>query len=71
MKNDIVCGKPVNETSQFHTTYGDRPYYFCSDSCEMDFVSNPIRYVDKSGSVASTEGSPVIDAQGKKVHSQV
>jgi len=71
MKNDIVCGRSVTETKEFKTTYGDRPYYFCSKKCEMDFAANPIRYVDKSGSVASTEGAPMLDEKGKKVRSPV
>jgi YHS domain-containing protein len=66
MAKDIVCGKEVSESTAIKTDYGDRPYYFCSKTCEMDFVNNPIRYVDKSQAVASTEGSPKIYPQGVK-----
>lgn len=68
---DIVCGMDVSEGTLFKTTYGERPYYFCSEKCERDFAANPIRYVDKSGSIASTEGAPMINAEGKKVRSTV
>jgi len=69
MKIDVVCGKSVDGSTAVTTEYGDRSYYFCSEKCEMDFVGNPIRYVDKSRSVGSTEGSPKTLASGDKVRS--
>ena len=69
MKKDVVCGKDVDEASAVRTTYGDRTYYFCSNRCERDFADNPIRYVDKSRSVGSTEGSPKVMPSGSVVHS--
>lgn len=71
MAKDIVCEKEVPESTPFKTTYGDRPYYFCSKSCEMDFVGNPLRYAEKSGAAASTEGSPKIMPGGKEKPSTV
>ncbi len=65
MPEDIVCKRPVPETTEFHSTYGDRPYYFCSKKCQLDFAENPIKYVDPSQTVASTEGSPVVGKDGK------
>jgi YHS domain-containing protein len=70
MKNDIVCGKQVDEKTATKTTYGDRLFYFCSDHCERNFAANPLRYVDKSHSASSTEGSGKIDEHGHKVHSR-
>jgi Cu+-exporting ATPase len=71
MIKDIVCGKEVSESSKFTTHYGDRPFYFCSDKCERDFAGNPIRYVDPTGAVASTEGSPKLTENGEKIASNV
>lgn len=70
MKKDVVCGRDVDEATAARTTYGDRTYFFCSEKCETDFVSNPLRYVDKSRSVGSTEGSPKITASGEEVDSR-
>jgi len=70
MKTDVVCGRTVDEAVAINTTYGDRHYYFCSKKCEGDFVSNPLRYVDKSRSVGSTEGAPKLSESGEKVRSR-
>ncbi len=64
MAEDIVCKKQVGDDSEFQSPYGDRPYYFCSKKCQMDFAENPIKYVDKSQSVSSTEGQPLVGADG-------
>jgi YHS domain-containing protein len=71
MAKDIVCGKELDEQSAITTGYGDRPYYFCSKKCEDDFVGNPIRYVNPSGAVASTEGSPKLTERGERISSKV
>ena len=71
MTKDIVCGKNVDERNAVTTEYGDRRYYFCSKKCERDFAGNPIRYVNPSGAVASTEGSSKLTAEGKRVSSNV
>lgn len=71
MTKDIVCGKTVSEGTDLKTTYGERSYSFCSDTCERAFITNPTHYVDKSGSVGSTEGSPMINERGEKVRSRV
>ena len=69
MKKDIVCDREVDERTAPRTDYGDRTYYFCSEKCETAFVGNPLRFVDKSHSASSTEGSPKITASGQEVQS--
>ncbi len=71
MVKDIVCGKEIDEQNAVTTTYGDKPFYFCSTKCERDFIGNPIRYVDTTGAVASTEGSPTLTADGEHTPSKV
>jgi len=71
MAKDIVCEKEVNEATAFTTNYSDQPFYFCSEKCERAFVGNPIRYVNPSGAVASTEGSPKVTESGRNVKSSV
>jgi YHS domain-containing protein len=66
MAVDIVCKRTVDEKEAIKTMYGDRDYYFCSKKCEMDFVGNPIRYVEKSQASASQEGTPTLTEDGKK-----
>lgn len=70
MKTDVVCGKSVDENTPISTTYGDRAYHFCSKKCEYEFIGNPLRYVDKSRSVGSTEGSPKLSETGEKIRSR-
>ncbi len=71
MAKDIVCGREVDERKAITTKFGDQPFYFCSKKCEGDFVGNPIRYTNPSGAVASTEGSPKLNAAGKTEPSKV
>lgn len=71
MRNDIVCGREIPDRTPFHSDYGDRPYYFHSHACLMNFAENPLRYVDKSKSVSSTEGSPKQQADGEYSPSRV
>ncbi len=61
---DPVCGMSVNPNNALKATYGDRDFYFCSDVCQQAFINDPLKYVDKSKSAASLEGTPVIDASG-------
>jgi YHS domain-containing protein len=70
VKTDEVCGKTVDEATAITTAYGDRNFYFCSKTCEMNFARNPLRYVDKSHSASSTEGAPKINEDGEKVRSR-
>jgi YHS domain-containing protein len=70
MKKDVVCGKMVDDNTPIATTYGDRKFSFCSKKCEYDFIGNPLRYVDKSRSVGSTEGSPRVNPKGQELLSQ-
>lgn len=66
MEKDIVCGKTVPDTTLYRTDYGDRPYFFCSKNCEMDFAGNPLKFVDKSRSATTISGSPVITESGQE-----
>jgi YHS domain-containing protein len=70
MKNDLVCGRSVNEGTEFTATHGDRLFYFCSEVCRDAFVGNPLAYIDRSGAVSSTEGSPKILDEGVEVPSR-
>lgn len=67
---DVVCGREATDT-RFGTTYGDRPFYFCSLKCEMDFAGNPMRYVETAHSASSTAGSPKILGDGLEVPSKI
>ena len=69
---DIVCEKEVGKTSEFHVMFGDRPFYFCSKTCQTGFVNNPTRFIEKIGAaIGSTEGSPKINAAGETKSSRV
>lgn len=71
MDKDIVCEREVPTTTPYVTKHGDRTFYFCSKKCEMDFVGNPTKYIEKvGGAIGSTEGSPKINAQGKTTSSR-
>jgi len=65
MVKDIVCGKEVSPETAVTTNYGDRPYYFCSKACSMEFAGDPLKFVDKSKSISSTEGSLMISESGE------
>ena len=69
MKEDIVCGKQVEEAGAVKATYGDREYHFCSETCQKNFVMNPLRYVDKSHTAASTVGASRLSETGGKERS--
>lgn len=57
-EKDVVCGKPVARKQELLSTYGDRPYYFCSKTCQETFVSDPLKYVALGGDAGSLEGTP-------------
>jgi len=44
---DIVCGMDVNTNSQFYMEHMGKIYYFCSDSCQHKFETDPHAYVHK------------------------
>ncbi|WP_367277788.1 heavy metal translocating P-type ATPase [Paraburkholderia sp.] len=44
--HDPVCGMKVTDQSRFHSEYGARQYYFCSDACLTKFQSDPGKYVE-------------------------
>ncbi len=63
---DPVCGMTVNADSEYHSTYKDHDYYFCSQHCEKKFTKTPESYLnpemsqtpscpDNSCSLASTD----------------
>jgi YHS domain-containing protein len=58
MAVDIVCGTELNEHAAIKKPYGDRPYYFCSKGCEMNFDGNPFHYLDRSPFGSSYRGVP-------------
>lgn len=46
LTKDPVCGMDVDpSTAKFRTTFGGRPFYFCSQKCHDTFTANPERYV--------------------------
>ena len=42
---DPVCGMDTSNNSEFHTTYKDIKYYFCSEHCLHTFTHDPDRYM--------------------------
>ncbi len=42
---DVVCGMDVSTDSEFHISYKDEDYYFCSESCQHKFDDNPQTYL--------------------------
>ncbi|KWR90873.1 heavy metal translocating P-type ATPase [Cupriavidus sp. IDO] len=45
---DPVCGMSVSADSRFHAEYEGRPYFFCSESCQKKFQTDPLKYVRSS-----------------------
>ncbi|MEM0130203.1 MAG: YHS domain-containing protein [Thermoplasmatales archaeon] len=45
MIRDPVCGMNVDEGTKLSAQYKGKTYYFCSQSCKKNFVSNPERFV--------------------------
>jgi Cu+-exporting ATPase len=41
---DPVCGMDISNNSEFHTSYKDIKYYFCSEHCLHTFRQDPDRY---------------------------
>ncbi|KAA3656405.1 MAG: heavy metal translocating P-type ATPase [Calditrichaeota bacterium] len=48
IQRDPVCGMEVNEESQHQTTYNEKTYYFCSESCQNKFESNPSEVISET-----------------------
>jgi YHS domain-containing protein len=44
---DPICGMNVTETSKYKTVYEGKTYYFCSNSCKIEFDKNPKKYTKK------------------------
>jgi Cu+-exporting ATPase len=43
---DPVCGMSVDSgTAKYSTTYNEKKYYFCSESCLNKFKADPAKYV--------------------------
>ncbi|MEG1710073.1 MAG: YHS domain-containing protein, partial [Acinetobacter sp.] len=60
---DPVCGMQVKTDAQYHSTYQDQDYYFCSERCLSKFNIAPEQYVvlktqSSSCCVASTPTEP-------------
>jgi YHS domain-containing protein len=46
---DPICGMRMNpEEAPAVTTYGDRSYYFCSDTHKEEFEKNPAFWAEKA-----------------------
>jgi Cu+-exporting ATPase len=43
---DIVCGMEVSTDTKFHTRYGSKNYYFCSEHCLHTFNKDPAKYTE-------------------------
>ena len=56
---DIVCGMTIDEdTSTHRVEHEGTTHYFCSDSCQEKFVSNPDTYLNpKAGEQAPASGT--------------
>jgi P-type Cu+ transporter len=70
MMKDIVCGMEVTPQSKFKAVHGDRDFYFCSQTCQDAFVANPLKYIEKTGVIGSTEGSPKVTESGEIIPSK-
>ena len=38
---DPICGMTVDEKTALHTVRNGKTFYFCSESCQKKFLSNP------------------------------
>jgi Cu+-exporting ATPase len=48
MTNDPVCGMELEEaTAVAEVEYQGNRYYFCSETCEEEFIRQPSAYVDQ------------------------
>ena len=51
MASDPVCGMEIEESEAAATAeHEGSTYYFCSQSCRDQFVSDPGQYADGAGS---------------------
>ena len=42
---DPVCGMLVDpKTTQYHSTYKEKQYHFCSQGCKNQFDENPTQF---------------------------
>jgi len=47
MTTDPVCGMEIEEaTAAAEVEYQGNRYYFCSESCREEFLSQPRQYID-------------------------
>jgi len=57
MATDPVCFSIADEdTAQFRTTFRDREYYFCTDYCKKQYLSNPERYTRFNADISIEPG---------------
>lgn len=40
MKQDVVCGSYVEETTKYKVKLYDKLYYFCSEECKNKFIED-------------------------------
>ena len=46
---DLVCGMEMGiETVRYAFEHEGKEYYFCSETCKSNFISDPEKYVDQS-----------------------
>ncbi|MCW8869874.1 MAG: YHS domain-containing protein [Proteobacteria bacterium] len=60
---DPVCDMRVTESSDFHVTYENQKFFFCSEICMDKFTQNPMKYSSKDccghyDTVQSPESKP-------------
>ncbi len=55
MLKDPVCGMPVEESSNFHSEYGGKNFYFCSSACKEKFDGEPEKYLGMAKEGAASD----------------
>ena len=44
MAKDVICGMKVKESSEFHSDFQGKKFYFCSAQCKVEFDKNPLKH---------------------------
>lgn len=52
---DVVCGMDTSIVSKFHSEFETETYYFCSQSCQDKFETNPHDYISTDTSALEEE----------------
>ncbi|HKZ93045.1 MAG TPA: YHS domain-containing protein [Candidatus Bathyarchaeia archaeon] len=54
---DPVCGMTVDEKTAAHKTIHDnKVYYFCSSTCQTEFVKDPDKYLQQTSTAGRHAG---------------